>query len=1352
MISTTEATKDLTSAIKGFKLSSEEAMSVVDKLTKIDQVAAISAGNLAEGLARVATTAQQAGLSLDETAAMVTTITEVTQRDASTAGEALRTLISRYSNVKAGVFTDMSEGAEETSGNINDIEKVLSKLGIRIRTSGTEMRSIEDVLDDLAEKWDTLDDVSRNAVASAFAGVRQRESFNILLSNWSRVKELTEESANAAGTADEKYTAYMDSMEAATKRLQNAWEGFTQSLESSAIMKGLTNAVAFLVENADALKHLITGIAVVSSAKIFDFFTSKGETGGLKGLIASLPFVGRGAKTNNILESIDRKVGNIEKGVGANSLTNQTKNGGFFKRLWSFVKAGFGFGDIYDPETEKSISYGKYQTLRHKKGRKPVSQKQMKKYGELLKQRRIQNITMGAISAVATNLLTTKQVGASGLGKWVNKTDQTAEETIGDKVLRTALSGGLAAAGGFLGPFGAMLGQLLGENFAGMFSTWFHRDELEMKQRVADARENLTALSEVQSSISENSDVMKKAVLEGDEGKQLGEYVDKIRNFFIDNTDFAAPFLEKFKSEYGNEYGSVSAILKNINAEDNAKDVEFRRKVETYFEETIAELKTRNTLASQEKERSKIVELYGLDIKGITLEDKLENAKQTLRELKSAGDDKKSIKSLESTIQELETAILQEGKLNKEWLESAAQEGYLKTDIKNRSKTKLTQLGLEGAIGLIADQMKAQGIEVRTDGKIHQDVYDIIKAAIKTDPEISSALERGSLTIGEYLQNPTVYEDRIKQFALAFNLTKEEAEDLGGTFKDLTIELGNMTPSDVLEYYQKFSDVLSEVTSSGGLTAKTLNTIIKEMPRLAPFIFQGADELESEVYKAILGGEMDLVYKNALNNQIFSNEGVYEYFKTKYSNLSDAAKEQTSLLGLKELIGSDKESEDAKAYYDFINNKELEYRKDLTVQNQLREYQISLMNDEVNNLEEQKSALSNINEQRKKELDYIKAKNALEDARKEKKRVFRSGVGWTYEVDEAAISEAKEKVDSLQVERDQEAIQYQIDAINAQKAFLEALPDQAQNERLKTLMDEFTKGDDSMLERVKKLSEAYADATVKMGLTDPSADDSKGNNTSEEKTIPSSTIKAQVSGLGGALWEQQSGQGKKIRKIHSALKGMGYTDRGFLNFDLFNLTYDGKTYSAGSYNHGVTDNSLIEELNKSYGEGTPIKGEVIYYNDPTGKATGLYTYNNKNDWRKVVLLDDLSADDALKKYTSNASGTTSFSGGQTLINELGTEAVITPGGTLTALPSKTGIVPADITRNVWALGEIAPTLVARLSSLTQKTQAGNAGNTTYEEGQYIDNLTMNVYPAKGDDFNKILEQARAQVRLTRRNN
>ena len=141
---------------------------------------------------------------------------------------------------------------------------------------------------------------------------------------------------------------------------------------------------------------------------------------------------------------------------------------------------------------------------------------------------------------------------------------------------------------------------------------------------------------------------------------------------------------------------------------------------------------------------------------------------------------------------------------------------------------------------------------------------------------------------------------------------------------------------------------------------------------------------------------------------------------------------------------------------------------------------------------------------------------------------------------------------------------------------------------------------------------------------------------------------------------------------------------------------------------------------------------------------GLYTTFNKLSDKAQTFLRSIAPKKAI--------GDISFQGGKALINELGTEAVITPGGTLTALPSKTGIVPADITRNVWALGEVAPTLVAQLGSLTQKTLSGNAGNTTYEEGQYFDNFTMNVYPAKGDDFNKILEQARAQMRLTRHNN
>ena len=164
MIESGEATQYLTSMLKGFKMEASSALEIVDKLTTIDLAAAVSAGDIALALSRTATSAQLAGMSLDETASVVTVIGEVTQRSMESVGESVKTLLSRYGNVKAGVFTQMGlDDDGETTDNINDIEKVLGKLGIPIRSSNLEMRAIGDVLDELAGKWQTLDSVSKNA-------------------------------------------------------------------------------------------------------------------------------------------------------------------------------------------------------------------------------------------------------------------------------------------------------------------------------------------------------------------------------------------------------------------------------------------------------------------------------------------------------------------------------------------------------------------------------------------------------------------------------------------------------------------------------------------------------------------------------------------------------------------------------------------------------------------------------------------------------------------------------------------------------------------------------------------------------------------------------------------------------------------------------------------------------------------------------------------------------------------------------------------------------------------------------------------------------------------------------------
>lgn len=76
----------MTSALKGFKIAASESMDVVDKLTAIDLKAATSAGEIANGLAQFANIGSLSGVNIDEAAAYVATIADVTQMSGSSAG------------------------------------------------------------------------------------------------------------------------------------------------------------------------------------------------------------------------------------------------------------------------------------------------------------------------------------------------------------------------------------------------------------------------------------------------------------------------------------------------------------------------------------------------------------------------------------------------------------------------------------------------------------------------------------------------------------------------------------------------------------------------------------------------------------------------------------------------------------------------------------------------------------------------------------------------------------------------------------------------------------------------------------------------------------------------------------------------------------------------------------------------------------------------------------------------------------------------------------------------------------------------------------------------------------------
>lgn len=157
------------------------------------------------------------------------------------------------SNVAAGKDTD-DEGE-----SLNDVEKTLNSLGITLRKSQYEWKSFEDVLEEVAGKWNIFEDTEQSKIATAIAGVRQQENFRALMNNWDEVSRLTGVAEKSMGSASEKMEIYLNSIEAKTKEVEAAWEEFIIGLNQSDSYKNVLDFVIFLIDN------LPTAIALIGS-------------------------------------------------------------------------------------------------------------------------------------------------------------------------------------------------------------------------------------------------------------------------------------------------------------------------------------------------------------------------------------------------------------------------------------------------------------------------------------------------------------------------------------------------------------------------------------------------------------------------------------------------------------------------------------------------------------------------------------------------------------------------------------------------------------------------------------------------------------------------------------------------------------------------------------------------------------------------------------------------------------------------------------------------------------------------------------------------------------------------------
>ena len=248
-----QATDYMTNAVRSFKLEMTDAASVVDTYSAVAAASATSVTELATAMSKTASSAQSVGSSLQNTTAMMAVMIEATRESPENIGSAMKSIISRYGELKENK-TGIDEEGEEYS--LNKVDTALQAVGISIHDAKGEFRDFDDVIFELADHWDEIDKNTQRYIATVMAGNRQQSRFLALVSSGERLKELSETAADSEDASQMQYLKTLDSIEYKSQQMQT-------SLQSLYANEGVQNLIK---DTLDSITNIIDSFNNLSNA------------------------------------------------------------------------------------------------------------------------------------------------------------------------------------------------------------------------------------------------------------------------------------------------------------------------------------------------------------------------------------------------------------------------------------------------------------------------------------------------------------------------------------------------------------------------------------------------------------------------------------------------------------------------------------------------------------------------------------------------------------------------------------------------------------------------------------------------------------------------------------------------------------------------------------------------------------------------------------------------------------------------------------------------------------------------------------------------------------------------------
>ena len=232
----------LTAAINSFRSEALTTTDVVDRMAAVDAAFAVSSKDLAEAIRRVASSAESANVSLNETIAVVTAAQQITARGGAKIGNAFKTIFTRLQRPKT--------------------LEALEQLGVKTKDAQGKALPLMEVMKNLAKVFDNLTAAQKSYITEQIGSVYQinilKATLSDLGSGLSLFDRALETAGNSSGNAKRR-------MEELNNTLQGKLIGTLN--EASRAAAGIGNIVIapVLKGGLDVVSGTLGGIADVTT-------------------------------------------------------------------------------------------------------------------------------------------------------------------------------------------------------------------------------------------------------------------------------------------------------------------------------------------------------------------------------------------------------------------------------------------------------------------------------------------------------------------------------------------------------------------------------------------------------------------------------------------------------------------------------------------------------------------------------------------------------------------------------------------------------------------------------------------------------------------------------------------------------------------------------------------------------------------------------------------------------------------------------------------------------------------------------------------------------------------------------